>query len=71
MRDDAGIYLLIGDYHFMVDADTHKVSKVYMFGFTTQSIKGKMVDKSIANERLKMDYLRLRDCNIEFEEKFF
>ena len=71
MKRETGIYLLIGNYHFEADGLPHKVSKVYMFGCSSESIKAKLVDKNIANERLKMDYRRLKESNIAFEEIYF
>ena len=65
------IYLLFGDYTFKIGNLEKVVSKVYMYGSTGQSFNDTKTNKSIANERLKLDYQRLKDVNIHFEEKYF
>jgi len=47
------------------------VSKVYLYGSAEASLSHEKIDKSIANERLKMDYQRLRKAHIKFEETYF
>jgi hypothetical protein len=47
------------------------VTKVYMFGSSEESPDSVKINKSIANARLKMDYQRLKDAKISFEEKYF
>jgi len=65
------IYLLFGDYTFKI-ADREKVvSKIYMYGSTGESLNDARINKSIANERLRLDYQRLKDVNFHFEEKYF
>lgn len=71
MKGEIDTYLLIGDYTFKVQGKVHKVSKVYMFGSSEESLDAAKVNKHIANERLKMDYRRLKDSDIEFEEKYY
>jgi hypothetical protein len=71
MRPDVNMYLLIGDYTFKVGKDVKQVSKVYLYGSAEESMTAAKVDTNIANERLKMDYRRLRAANISFEEKYF
>jgi hypothetical protein len=71
MKDEVDIYLLTADYFFKVGKDLKLVSKVYMFGTSEESPNALKVSKSIANERLKMDYRRLKDAKITFEEKYF
>jgi hypothetical protein len=65
------IYLLFGDYTFKIGEWEKVVSKVYMYGSTGESLNNTKINMSIANERLKMDYQRLKDVNIHFEEKYF
>ncbi len=65
------MYLLFGDYTFRIGSWEKLVSKVYMYGSTGESINETKINKSIANERLKLDYQRLKDVNIHFEEKYF
>jgi hypothetical protein len=65
-------YLLIGDYTCSVEREVHQVSKVYIFfGSDKESLTATRVHKEIANERLKRDYQRLKDANINIEEKYF
>jgi hypothetical protein len=61
----------MGEYIFRVGGEVQNVTKVYMFGSLESSQDVTKVDRNIANERLKMDYKRLRDANITFEEKYF
>jgi len=65
------IYLLFGDYTFKIGNWEKVVSKVYMYGSTGESFNETKVNKSIANERLRLDYQRLKEVNIHFEEKYF
>ena len=65
------IYLLFGDYTFKIGKWEKVVSKVYAYGSTGASFNETKVTKSIANERLKLDYQRLKGVNIHFEEKYF
>jgi hypothetical protein len=71
MKDELDMYLLIGDYSFRVGQEIKNVSKVYMFGSTEESQNAAMIDRNIANERLKVDYKRLREAHITFDEKYF
>ena len=65
------MYLLFGDYTFSVGTNTKKVSKSYMYGSTIESTNDAKISKNIANERLKMDYKRLKNAKVELEEKYF
>jgi hypothetical protein len=65
------IYLLFGDYTFKIGKWEKVVSKAYMYGSTGESLNDTKINKSIANERLKMDYKRLREAKIVFEEKLW
>jgi hypothetical protein len=71
MKDEIIMYLLIADYTFKVGKDVAKVSKVYLYGSAEASLSHATIDKSIANERLKMDYQRLKKAHIKFEETYF
>jgi vacuolar-type H+-ATPase subunit D/Vma8 len=71
MSDELESYLLTGDYMFRVEGESWKVSKVYVMGLAGESMNTAMLNKNIANDRLKMDYQRLKDVNIEFEDKYF
>ena len=71
MKNEIDMYLLLGDYTFKVSDREKVVSKVYIYGSLEESLNDAKIDKSIANERLKMDYKRMQDANITFEEKYF
>ena len=71
MKAEVDMYLLIGDYTFSVGTNTKKVSKSYMYGSTIESTNDAKISKNIANERLKMDFKRLKNGKIKFEQKFF
>jgi hypothetical protein len=71
MKREIDMYLLIADYTFTVGKDVKPVFKVYMFGSSEESLDTVKVTKSIANARLKVDYQRLKEANITFEEKYF
>ena len=71
LKEAIDMYLLFGDYTFRTGSLKKLVSKVYMYGFTGESLSDSKINKSIANERLKLDYQRLKDANIHFEENYF
>jgi hypothetical protein len=71
MKSEIDMYLLVGDFTFRIGKEIQSVSKVYMFSSLEESQQAASVDRNIANERLKVDYQRLRAANISFEEKFF
>jgi hypothetical protein len=70
-KSEQDIYLLLGDYTFKIGSWEKAVSKVYMYGSTGESLNDTKINKSIANERLKMDYKRLREAKIVFEENLW
>ena len=65
------MYLLIGDYSFNVGGAVSKVSKIYVSGTIDEPMHVTKQNISIANSRIKMDYIRLKEANIVFEEVFF
>ena len=71
MRDEIDMHLLTADYIFKVGKDMKLVSKVYVFGSSEEPPDVVSIDAKVANARLKMDYERLKDANIMFEEKYF
>ncbi len=71
MKDEIPMYLLVGDYTLKVEGETQSISKVYVFGSMGESLVASSGNKNIANQRLKMDYQRLRDADIMVEEKYF
>jgi hypothetical protein len=71
MISEVKMSLLIGEYTFRFEGVESKVSKAYMYGSAEESREASEVDRNIANARLKMDYQRLHEANINFEEKYF
>ncbi len=71
MKGEIDMYLLIGVYTFRVGNEVNQVSKVYMYGSLEEPPGVFWVNINIANTRLKMDYRRLKDAKITFEEKYF
>ena len=65
------MYLLFGDFHCECDGEVSTISKIYVYGTAEESVATGQVNKGVANERLKMDYRRLKDARIKFEEKYF
>ncbi|MFA4917062.1 MAG: hypothetical protein WC560_10375 [Syntrophales bacterium] len=74
-KGEVDAYLLIGDYSFKVEGkeqgEDSKVSKIYVWGFAEESIGTRRIHRNIANDRLEMDYQRLRAAGVEFEPKYF
>ena len=71
VKIESELYVLLGEYSFNVEGNVRKVSKPYMYGVSEESAKMALREMQIANERLKMDFNRLREGNIIFEEKYF
>jgi hypothetical protein len=71
MKGEIERYLLLGNFAFRAKGQEQSVFKVYMFGSMEESRENENVNKHIANERLKMDYKRLHESGLTFEEKFF
>ena len=71
IKIESELYVLSGEYSFNVEGNVRKVSKPYMYGVSEESANMALREMQIANERLKMDYNRLREANIIFEEKYF
>jgi len=69
--DEIDTYILAANYFFVVEGKSHEFTKFYAFGFERDFPSAVQREIDIANERLKMDYKRLRDANIVFLEKFF
>lgn len=70
-HDKIQTYLLIAYYTFKFADQVHRLSKVYMFATQEESLDSLRVNKEIANNRLKMDYNRLKEAHIHFHEKYF
>ena len=71
MRQEIGMYLLMADFTFTANGESRVVSKVYAFGAEEESLESARVNRSIATERLKKDYKRLKDAHIAADEKYF
>lgn len=71
VEDTLDMYLLCADYTFRAGDLEKVISKPYVYASSEESISESRISKSIANERLKMDYRRLKSANIECEEKYF
>ena len=71
MKGEIDMYLLIANYSFTTGGKTRTVSKIYVYGSSEETLNDVKINKSIANERLKMDYKRLQDTKIILEEKYF
>ena len=69
--DEIDMYIFSADYVFLVEGKTHEVTKLYAFGVEGELLNITKRNITVANERLKMDYKRLREANIGFEEKFW
>ena len=69
--DEIDMYIFSADYVFLVEGKTHEVTKLYAFGGEGELFNITKRNITVANERLKMDYKRLREANIGFEEKFW
>jgi hypothetical protein len=69
--DEIDTYILAANYVFFVEEKSHEFTKFYAFGVEGDSTSAVEREIDVANERLKMDYKRLRDANIVFSEKFF
>jgi hypothetical protein len=65
------MYLLLGDYLCECEGEISTISKIYVYGKAEESVSTGRVNQGVANARLKMDYQRLKDAKIKFEEKYF
>ena len=65
------MYLLFGDFLCECEGEVSTISKIYMYGTAEESVAAGQVNKGVANERLKMDYRRLKNAGIKFDEKYF
>ena len=70
-EDEIDMYMLAADYVFIVEGKRHEVIKFYAFGMEGESPSAARREINIANERLKMDYKRLKDAKVVFSEKFW
>jgi hypothetical protein len=70
-KSNSDMYLLLGEYNFRAAGEVRKVFKSYAFGTFAQSKNSMAQNVLVANERLKMDYQRLKKAHILIEEKYF
>jgi hypothetical protein len=68
---DIDTYIFSADYFLLFEGKTYKVRKLYAFGVEGEPLEIIKRNKTVAKERLKIDYKRLREANIPFEEKFW
>ncbi len=71
MKAETDMYLLIADYAFKGAGKEGKISKIYVSGSVGEPLNATKQNTYIANARLKMDYMRLREADIVFEEVFW
>jgi len=71
LKSKTDLILFWAEYTFQMGENVKKVSKVYMFETSEESLDNAMQNILIANQRLKMDYQRLGKAKIMFEEKYF
>jgi hypothetical protein len=69
--DEVDMYILAAKYVFVIEGKIHEFTKFYASGVEGDSPSAVQREIDVANERLKMDYKRLRDANIIFSEKFW
>ena len=69
--EELDMSLLIADFIPIGLEGETRVTKVYEVCPIDEKEMDCMISKNIANERLKMDYKRLKEAKIEFEEKLF
>lgn len=70
-EDELDMYILSADYFFVVEGKVNEITKFYVSGIEGESTGKTERNIYIANERLKMDYARLKDAKIVFLEKFW
>lgn len=70
-EDEIDMYILSADYVFIARGVQTEVTKLYASGIEGESSDSTIRNIHIANERLKMDYKRLKDAHIIFAEKFW
>ena len=69
--DEIDTYILAANYVFVVEGKIREFTKFYAFGVEGDSPSAVQREIDVANERLKMDYKRLREAKIIFLELFW
>ena len=67
-EDEIDMYFLTANFIFDVAGRVHEVTKFYASGIEGDSQANIKRNVHIANERLKMDYKRLKEADIIFSE---
>jgi hypothetical protein len=70
-EDEIDMYIFSADYLFVVAGEAVEVTKYYVSGIEGESLIATKNNIHIANERLKMDYTRLKEAKIIFLEKYW
>jgi len=70
-EDEVDTYIFAADYFFLFEGKTYEVTKLYAFGIEGEPLDITKRNIAVADERLKMDYRRLREARIAFEEKLW
>jgi hypothetical protein len=70
-EDEINMYILSADYLFDVKGEHREVTKHYVSGIEGESSSITKRNIYVANERLNMDYKRLRAAEIVFSEKYW
>lgn len=71
MKSEVDMILYTTVFTFRIADEDRKVAKVYMVSSTEESADQIRIDTNIANQRLKVDYERLKAVGIEINEKLF
>jgi hypothetical protein len=70
-EDEIDTYILSADYLFALEGVQTEVKKLYAFGIEGESSDSTLKNVHVANDRLRMDYKRLKEAGIVFAEKFW
>jgi hypothetical protein len=70
-EDEIDMYILSANYVFVVKGKTNEIKKFYVSGIEGESLDTTKRNIYIANERVRMDYRRLSEAKIAFEEKYW
>ncbi len=70
-KNETEMYILLAEFNFKAASEFRKVAKIYAFGTLEEPIDSTEQNLRFADERLRIDYERLRDANIAIEEVYF
>lgn len=71
MKSEVDMFLYTTVFTFHIADEDRKVAKVYMVSSTEENADQIRIDTNIANQRLKLDYERLKAVGIEIKEQLF